>query len=250
MRALSFLGAAARPHYAAVAALLARSLGEPAPDIEEPGLDNLAEAVADSRPALAFLCALPFVRLRDTDASVEPLAAPVIDEPGTPEHAVYFSDLMARPGAPPLEACRVGYNTVDSLSGWVLPRAGMADPESLRWVRTGSHRRSLELLAVGDIDAAPIDSYILRLERVATARFAPFERRQRFGPMPAPPVVAFGGGADLHRAMRDALADLPRSAEGRRALALGAVLRYAPVTSATYQPVRLLDRTSAAAPRC
>jgi ABC-type phosphate/phosphonate transport system substrate-binding protein len=250
MRTLTFLGVAARPHYAAVAALVARALGERTSDIEDPGLDNLAEAVADPRPALAFLCGLPFVRLRDAGAPVEALAAPVIDEPGTPEGAVYFSDLMTRPGAPPLEACRVGYNNADSLSGWVLPRAGMADPESLRWVCTGSHRRSLELLEVGEIDAAPIDSSILRVERLGTARFARLERRQRFGPMPAPPVVAFGGGPDLHRAMLAALEDLPRSAEGRRALALGAVLRYAPVTSATYQPVRLLDRSSAAAPPC
>ena len=67
--------------------------------------------------------------------------------------------------------------------------------------------------------------------------------------MPAPPVVAFGGGADLHRAMIDALADLPRTAEGRRALALGAVLRYAPVTSATVQSrYGRLDRSAAVAP--
>jgi ABC-type phosphate/phosphonate transport system substrate-binding protein len=248
MRALSFLGAAARPHYAAVAALVARAIGEPAPEIESPGLDHLAEAVADPRPALAFLCGLPYVRLRDADAPVEALAAPVVDEPGTPEGAVYFSDLMVRPGAPRLEQCRIGYNNPDSLSGWVLPRSGIADPDALDWVCTGSHRRSLELLEVGEIDAAPIDSYILRVERLETHRFAHLERRQRFGPMPAPPVVAFGGGADLHRAMVDALADLPRTAEGRRALALGAVLRYAPVTSATYEPVRRLDRSAAVAP--
>ena len=249
MRALSFLGVAARPHYAAVAALVARALGEPVPEIEEPGLGNLAAAVADPRPALAFLCGLPFVRLRDADAPVEALAAPVIVEPGTPEGAVYFSDLTVRSGAPPTGSCRIGYNNADSLSGWVLPRSGLAEPDRLEWVLTGSHRRSLQLLDAGEIDAAPIDSYILLLERMETPRFARFQRRQRFGPMPAPPVVAFGGGAELHRAMVDALVDLPRTAEGRRALALGAVLRYAPVTSSTYRPVRLLDRLSAAAPQ-
>ena len=250
MRALSFLGVAARPHYAAVAAIVARAVDEPVGAIEEPGLDHLAEAVADPRPALVFLCGLPYVRLRDDGAAVEALAAPVIDEPGTPEAAVYFSDLMVRPGAPGIEACRIGFNTPDTLSGWVLPRSGLADPDALGWVRTGSHRRSLELLEQAEIDAAPIDSYILRLERLATPRFAGLERRRRFGPMPAPPVVAFGGGVELRRAMRAALVDLPRTAEGRRALQLGAVLRYAPVTSATYEPVRVLDRSAAAAPPC
>ena len=248
MRALSFLGAAARPHYAAVAAIVARRLGEPAPAIEEPGLDRLAEAVADPRPALVFLCGLPYVRLRDLDAPVEALAAPVADEPDTPERAVYFSDLLARPGAPPLASCRVGFNNDDSLSGWVLPRSGLDDPDALTWVRTGSHRRSLELLDTGEIDAAPIDSYVLLLEQRATPRFRRLDRLQRIGPMPAPPVVAVGGGVELQRAMRAALEDLPRTAEGRRALAIGSVLRYAPVTSATYEPVRALDRAAAAAP--
>ena len=70
--------------------------------------------------------------------------------------------------------------------------------------------------------------------------------RARFGPMPAPPVVAFGGGPALHAALRRALLELPASPAGRRALAEGAVLRYAPVTSATYAPVRALDRPAAA----
>jgi ABC-type phosphate/phosphonate transport system substrate-binding protein len=249
MRALSFLGAAARPHYAAVAAAVAGALGEPAPEVVEPGLDHLAEAVADPRPALAFLCGLPYVRLRDQDAPVQALAAPVIEEEGAADRAVYFSDVLVRPGAPPLESCRVGFNSADSLSGWVLPRSGLDRPDDLHWVRTGSHRRSLELLDAGEIDAAPIDSYVLRLERRETPRFGLLERRLRIGPMPAPPVVAFGGDVALHRAMQAALLDLPRTAEGRRALALGAVLRYAPVTSATYAPVRALDRPAAAAPQ-
>jgi ABC-type phosphate/phosphonate transport system substrate-binding protein len=248
MRALSFLGAAARPHYAAVAAVVARALGEPAPEVVEPGLDHLAEAIADPRPALVFLCGLPYVRLRDSDAPVEALAAPVTDDPGGPESAVYFSDVLVRPGAPPLESCRIGFNNTDSLSGWVLPRSGLDRPDDLHWVHTGSHRRSLELLDAGEIDAAPIDSYVLRLERRRTPRFGLLERRLRIGPMPAPPVVAFGGDAAMHRAMQAVLVELPRTAEGRRALALGAVLRYVPVTSATYAPVRALDRSAAAAP--
>ncbi len=250
MRALSFLGAAARPHYAAVAAIVARAVDEAPPALEEPGLDRLAEAVADPRPALVFLCGLPYVRLRDLDAPVEALAAPVPDEPGTSEVAVYFSDLLARPGAPALAECRVGFNNDDSLSGWVLPRSGLEHPGELTWVRTGSHRRSLELLRLGEIDAAPIDSHVLLLERRETPAYGAFERRLRVGPMPAPPVVAFGADEALRRAMQASLLDLPRTAAGRRALALGAVLRYEPVTSATYEPVRALDRPAAAAPRC
>lgn len=247
MRALSFLGAAARPHYEAVAALVAEAVGATRPAVEEPGLEHLGDAVADPRPALAFLCGLPYVRLRDAGAPVEALAAPVVDDAPAVEAPVYFSNVVVRPGAPSLRECRVGFNNHDSLSGWVLPRSGMDDPDALRWVRTGSHRRSLELLEAGEIDAAPIDSYVLRLER-RSGRYRELEVRDRIGPMPAPPVVAFGGTADLRAALRRALLELPRTAAGRRALALGAVARYAPVTSATYAPVRALDRTAGGAP--
>ena len=213
MRALSFLGAAALPHYAAVAALVARAVGEPPPAIAEPGLARLAAAVADPRPALVFLCGLPYVRLRDLDAPVEAVAAPVADEPGTPEAAVYFSDIVARPGAPALDRCRVGFNNDDSLSGWVLPRSGLDHPDALDWVQTGTHRRSLQLLEVGEIDAAPIDSSVLRLERLQRPAYCAFElRRQR-----RPDAGAAGG--DVRRRRRAAPAGAgcaARSAAHRR----------------------------------
>jgi len=64
VRALSFLAAAAAPHYQAVAALIARAVGVPEPELVQPGLARLRDAVADPRPAVAFLCGLPYVRLR------------------------------------------------------------------------------------------------------------------------------------------------------------------------------------------
>jgi ABC-type phosphate/phosphonate transport system substrate-binding protein len=247
MRALSFLAAAAAPHYQAVATLVARAVGVPEPALDEPGLVGLHDALADPRPALAFLCGLPYVRLRAAGAPVTALAAPVAAQPGGEEAAAYSTVLLARADAPALERCRIGFNSHDSLSGWVLPRAGLPDPDALQWAGpTGSHRHSLELLAAGELDAAPIDGSVLRLELREHPRYAALVERARFGPMPAPPVVAFGGGTALHAALRRALLELPASPAGRRALALGAVLRYAPVTSATYAPVRALDRRAAA----
>jgi ABC-type phosphate/phosphonate transport system substrate-binding protein len=249
VRALSFLAVAAAPHYQAVAAQVARELGVPEPELEHPGLIGLRDAVADPRPALAFLCGLPYVRLRAAGAPVTALVAPVAAQPGGEEAASYSTVLVARPAAPSLEHCRIGFNGRDSLSGWVLPRSGLPDADRLRWTGpTGSHRRSLELLLAGELDAAPIDSSVLRLEVRAQPRYAVLVERARFGPMPAPPVVAVGGGPELHAALRRALLVLPTSAAGRRALAEGGVLRYAPVTSATYAPVLELDRRSSARP--
>jgi len=248
VRALSFLAAAAAPHYQAVAALVARAVGVPEPELVQPGLARLRDAVADPRPAVAFLCGLPYVRLRDAGAPVTALAAPVFAQPGGEEAPAYATVLVARPGAPPLARCRIGFNDHGSLSGWLLPRSGLPDPDALTWIGpTGSHRQSLELLAAGELDAAPIDASVLRLELRRRPAYAALEPRARFGPMPAPPVVAFGGGPAFHRAVRGALLALPGSAAGRRALAAGAVLRFAPVTSATYAPVRAVDRRAAAA---
>jgi ABC-type phosphate/phosphonate transport system substrate-binding protein len=246
VRALSFLAAAAAPHYQAVASLVARELGVPEPTLHEPGLVRLADAVADPRPALAFLCGLPFVRLRAAGAPVTALAAPVADAPGGEEAPTYATVLVARPGAPPLERCRIGFNNTDSLSGWVLPRSAISEPDRLQWVGpTGSHRRSLELVLAGELDAAPIDATVLRLELRAGGRYAGLEQRARFGPMPAPPAVAIGGGDGFAAAVRAALLHLPASEAGRRALQDGGVLRYAAVTSATYAPVLALDRRAA-----
>jgi ABC-type phosphate/phosphonate transport system substrate-binding protein len=248
VRALSFLGAVAAPHYQAVASLVACELGLPEPALEQPGLVGLADAVADPRPALAFLCGLPFVRLRAAGAPVTALAAPVAVQPDGEEAPAYTTVLVARPGAPSLEQCRIGFNNEDSLSGWLLPRSALPDADRLQWRGpTGSHRRSLELVLTGELDAAPIDATVLRLELLAGSRYAALEQRARFGPMPAPPAVAIGGGASFAAAVRDALLRLPATEAGRRALASGAVLRYAGVTSATYAPVLALDRAAAGA---
>jgi ABC-type phosphate/phosphonate transport system substrate-binding protein len=240
MRALSYLGAVAAPHYQAVAEAVAAAVGAAPPTLVQASLEDVRGEVADPRPALAFLCGLPYVLLRTAGAPVEALAAPAPDDLAEPEAPIYFSDLMARPGAPPLERCRVGYNGTDSLSGWVLPRSGLDRPEQLDWACTGSHRRSLELLLAGEIDVAPIDSHVFRLERRRDPRLARLVRLRRIGPMPAPPVVAFGGDAALRAAMRAAILRLPGTERGRRALRLAGLARYEAVTSATYEPVRRL----------
>ena len=218
MRALSFLAAAAAPHYQAVAALVARAVGVPEPALDEPGLVGLHDALADPRPALAFLCGLPYVRLRDRrrtgrGARGAGLGAAGWGGGGGVLRRARWPD-PARPRSS--GAGSASTTTTRCRAGCCRARA-CADPDALQWVGpTGSHRHSLELLAAGELDAAPIDASVLRLELREHPASAGSWSAARFGPMPAPPVVAFGGG---HGAADRAAARAARAAAHRRAAA-------------------------------
>ncbi len=243
LRLLSFLGRAAAPHYRAVGAHLAGALGIELEELREPRLCDLPAELRGG-PALLFLCGLPYVRSRDAGADLEALAAPV--PPGGDE-PVYGSALVVRTGAPAapeaaLALPRIGFNGRDSLSGWVLPRHGIVarqlDPDAVRWQETGSHARSLRLLADGEIDAAPIDTMVLALERRLAPDVAALRVAAVLGEAPSPPVCALGVERALGAAVREALARLP---EGAPELELGGIRRFAAVDDARYDEVRRLD---------
>ncbi|HET6172446.1 MAG TPA: PhnD/SsuA/transferrin family substrate-binding protein [Gaiellales bacterium] len=244
----SFLGHAARPHYEAVAAAVAERTGATIEALQETPLVQLPAVVAGP-PALLFVCGLPYTRMRDAGALIEPLAAPV---PEDEDGAFYRADLVRAPSAPQtapeqLRGARVGFNGDDSLSGWVMPRLALRelgiDPDGYRWVQTGSHRNSLSALLRGEIDAAPIDSTVLALERRAEPALTALPIIARLGHMPSPPVALVGGDAGLAGLLRTALIGLCESDEGRVALALGAIQRFEAVADADYAPVRAADAT-------
>jgi phosphonate transport system substrate-binding protein len=248
LRAHSFLGELAAPHYAAVAALATRAVGLEPAALEEPSLDSLADVLAGPGPALLFLCGLPYVRARDRGVPVEAIAAAVpIGEPGP----YYYADLVVRAGLldasiEQLVGGRIGINGRDSLSGYVLPCASLAGRGSAAslfddGILTGSHRRSLAMLAADELDAAAIDSTVLTLHSRVDPAIAALPVLERLGPAPIPPVVLLGGDPGLARALRVAFASLDGSDEGRTALALGAVTRYVAVEDADYDPVRAID---------
>jgi phosphonate transport system substrate-binding protein len=244
----SFLGQIARPHYEAVAQLVADQAGVSVEPLRETQLARLPAVVAGP-PALLFVCGLPYTRMRDSGAPVEPLAAPVPEDEDGP---FYRADLLVAPSAQETEpgqlrGARVAYNGDDSLSGWVMPRHALRelgiDPDSYAWVRTGSHHNSLRALLRAEVEAAPIDSTVFALEARADPALAALRRIARLGHMPSPPVALVGGGAELAESLRAALTGLGTSDEGRAALALGAIQRFAAVADADYAPVRAADAT-------
>jgi ABC-type phosphate/phosphonate transport system substrate-binding protein len=244
----SFLGEVARPHYEAVARVVAEQAGVSLEPLRETPLAELPAVVAGP-PALLFVCGLPYTRMRDAGAPIEPLAAPV---PEGEDGSVYRADLLVAPGAPEsapeqLRGARVAFNGDDSLSGWVMPRCALRelgiDPDGYDWVRTGSHHNSLRALLRGEVQAAPIDSTVLALELRAEPALTALRRIARLGRMPSPPVALVGGEAGLAQSLRTALVELGASDGGRAALELGAIQRFEAVADADYAPVRAADAT-------
>jgi phosphonate transport system substrate-binding protein len=211
-----------------------------------PGADPFASDRAD----VAFACAPSYPLLKRSGSPVVLLpAAPVFADPRAEGRPVYFSDVMVRAGHrarrfEELAGAVWSYNDRLSRSGWqrMLERLGeighAGGPETFfsALVESGSHLRSLELLAEGRADAAAIDSNTVWLAR----RHEPSISRklraiESWGPMPIQPVLLRGG---LERELRDRLArallDLHLEPGLAREMKEFGLRRFAPVDEASY----------------
>ena len=249
MRAYAFLGGALLVYQRAVVAELNRRLDV---EIASPAEGELADlaSIAAGEPALLFLCGLPYVRTRDAGLPIEALAAPVSAE-YTHESPGYRSLLL---GATELKGStldqltglRLGINSYDSMSGWVLAAGeGMPLDRFATTTITGAHRRSMELLLDGTLDAAPIDSMLLAAEAATRPAFAELPVLATYGPSPSPPVVLVGGDQELGERLRRALASLHDDQSGRDALALGHMARFEAMHDVDYNWIRECDRRAA-----
>jgi len=150
-------------------------------------LDGDDDPFADGRADVGFICA-PSVRfLGDT---IVVLPSPVPNDPRANGRAVYFADIVVRASSnvtsfEELRGRTWAYNDANSKSGWfsMIERAGGAEFFAA-CVQSGSHLRSLEMVARGEADAAAIDSNVLRLNRRDDLRVI-----ESWGPFPIQPVV-------------------------------------------------------------
>jgi phosphonate transport system substrate-binding protein len=233
--------------YAAVAARVGQALGRPTQLIQGTSMAQLTEPTVD----VAFLCGLPYVRLAQTHPlMLEPLAAPVVDEPRYRGRPVYFSDVVARRERPyrsfaDLRGKTWAHSSEDSFSGCLLTRhhlLQMGETEAFfgRVTCSGRHQTSLAQVLDGEVDASAIDSHVLAVERSRNPELA---RRLRviavLGPSTMPPVVATRRlAADLARSIRDTLCRLENETETRANLARGRIRRYVPIDDHAYDDIR------------
>lgn len=197
---------------------------------------------------IGFMCAPCFLWMRERETPPVELAgaAPVFREARAPGRPVYFSEVVMRREGPvrsflDLRGRSWAYNDPCSLSGFYSMLKKLAEMgEDVRFfgetVRSGSHLRSMEMVARGEVAAAAIDSNALRLRLHSDPGLG---RRLRviesWGPFPIQPVVLRSDlDPYLKESLRAALLTIGRNDRVPLALAAFGLERFAPVTRDDY----------------
>ena len=169
-----------RAFYEAVVDHVRHALGRPASLSVESRVSGPMRGTGDPFSSeevdVGFMCAPSFFWLRELkDPPVELLpAAPVFRDGRMPGQPAYFSEVIVHRENPVrsflgLRGCSWAYNDVCSLSGYynlLKKLAEMNEDGSFfgRMCCSESHLNSIELVARGEVDAAAIDSNVLRIK--------------------------------------------------------------------------------------
>jgi phosphonate transport system substrate-binding protein len=251
LRFATFLAPNVRPVYE----FTARYVGERLGCATELFADKSYDRVDDAD--VAFVCGLPYVRLRELpDPPVELLAAPVLRGPRYGGHPIYFSDVIVRRDSrfqtfADLRGASWAYNEASSHSGfgvvcYYLARLGETHNYFRHVIEAGWHERSIRLVAAGTVDAAAIDSQVLA---VALRDHPELARKLRvidtLGPSTIQPVVAAARLPEaLKMQLRTLLVELHRSRAARAALAHGYVERFVAMEDSDYDDIRAMRAAS------
>ena len=217
---------------------------------EKGGYDPFSDGKAD----VGFLCSPSLVWLREVaHPSAELLgAAPVFEDERAGGRPVYFCDVVVRREDPirsfgDLEARSWAYNDVCSLSGYhsllaKLAEMGADDRYFDRLVHSGSHLRSLGAILRGEVDAAAIDSNVLRMRlREDPALRGCLRVIESWGPFPIQPVVVRSTlPPDLKAELRDCLLEAGTYPRFRRAVSRFGLRGFTLVEDEDYPPGSLV----------
>jgi phosphonate transport system substrate-binding protein len=247
----TYLAPNVRPVYEFVAQRVGEELGRPARLVTATSFDVVRQAQAD----FAFVCGLPYVRLRREDpASIAAIAAPVVEGSRYQGRPVYFSDVIVPALSPALvfedlRGCSWAFNELDSHSGYLVTLyhlLGMGETGAFfgRSEMTGFHQESIRRVARGEIDASAVDTQVLAVElRETPSLSARIRIIATFGPSTIQPLVATRRVPDALRAdVQSLVIRLGARAAERAALAIGFVERFVAVDDSAYDDIRgMLD---------
>jgi phosphate/phosphite/phosphonate ABC transporter binding protein len=228
---------------------LSRRTGRPVEFVQRRTYADIMDMLKDGNLQAAWICGYPYVQPRDPEY-IDLLATPVYR--GAP---LYRSLVIVPRGSPvrrlsDLKGKVYAYSDPDSNSGFIVPRATLADagydPE--RFFRltffTYSHAETVSAVADRLADGGSVDSYVYNILRkyepklAASTRVIAASRQYGF-----PPIV-------LHRNMtgeigdrfRDTLLGMAADAEGRTLLERLDLDGFAVVSPALYDSIRDVAR--------
>lgn len=209
------------------------------------------DALMDGEVDVGFVCGLPYsLMAQRDDAPLELLAAPVLRGRRYQGHPIYFSDIVVCQGSAftsfeTLGGCTWGYNEEISHSGWNLVCAhlfehGLTPAYFGKMIKTGSHMRSLAMVAQGEVDAAAIDSHVLDIFRLHHADlYANLRIIETLGPSAMPPVVVSKSlDSSLKRAIQRIILSMHDDPRCVGVLREGCIERFVSVPDEHYQGIR------------
>ena len=208
-----------RAFFEAVVDHVRRELGQRASLSVEPRFSGPEKGAEDpfsrGEADVGFMCTPSFLWLRELERPpVELLpAAPVFWDGRTPGQPVYFSEVVVRRESRirsflELRGRSWAYNDPCSLSGYyslLKKLAEMGEDEGFfgRVTCSESHSNSMEMIARGEVDAAAIDSNVLKIKLKSSPELGEQLRViESWGPFPIQPVVL---RSDLHPDLKDRL---------------------------------------------
>ena len=247
----SYLAPSIEPMYEFVARRVGEELGRSGRLVKATSYDLIRNAEVD----FAFICGLPYVRLRrDDPGSIEAIAAPVVAGDRYAGRPVYFSDVIVPATSPALifedlRGASWAFNHPDSHSGYLVTLfhlLGMGETGEFfgRAEMTGFHRESIWRVARREIDASAVDTQVLAVELRETPSLAARIRIiATFGPSTIQPLVATRRVAESLRGdVRQIVTRLGGDAADSDGLSMGMVERFVAIEDAAYDDIRgMLD---------
>ena len=202
---------------------------------------------------VGFMCAPSYVWLRELrPPPVELLGVvPVFEDERSLGRPVYFCDVVVRRDGPiqsfaELEGGSWAYNDTCSLSGYysLLEKlTQLAADESYfeEMLCSGSHLNSIEAVASGEVDAAAIDSNVLRIRlREMPALREQLRVIESWGPFPIQPVVVRSTlHPEVKEGLRAAFLSMQENPRTRRLLDKFDLSRFVAVSQEDYSPAVL-----------
>lgn len=242
----TYLAPCIRPVYEFVVARVGEELRRPTRLVTGESWEQVRSADLD----FAFLCGLPYVRLkRENPAAVEAVAAPIVQGERYGNRPIYYSDVIVPAHSQAmafgdLRGRSWAYNEPDSHSGYLITLSTLAEMGEApsffgRWEMTGWHQESIRQVAAARIDGSAIDSQVLGVELRDHPELA--ERIRvicTLGPSTIQPLVATATvPARLRQEVADIVAGLGTTQSGRRSLAVGMVERFVAVDDSSYADI-------------